>query len=186
MLPSKRLFIALDLPPSCTSTLLALDPHLPGLRWLSGDQLHLTLAFVGNVEAPAEERLRAALGAVGVPPFLLRLCSLGTFSSRGRPSVLWVGLGHGHPHLFVLHRRIQDALLRAGLEPELRPFHPHVSVARASGISQQALKPFLRENAEVEFGLFEVNGFALYSSVLGNEGASYHLEMRWAFSGRRG
>lgn len=181
MLAYKRLFVALDLPASCKSTLLSLDPRLPGLRWLSGDQLHLTLAFPGNVDLPGEERLCEALGAVRVPPFYLRLYGLGTFSSRGRPSVVWVGLGPGHPHLFVLHRRIQDALLRAGLEPELKPFHPHVTVARASGISQQALKPFLRENADVEFGLFEVTGFALYSSLLAEEGATHHLEMRWEF-----
>lgn len=161
--------------------MLALDPRLPGLRWLPGDQLHLTVSFLGNVDAPAEERLREALGGLRVPPFFLRLYGVGSFNARGRPSVVWVGVGKGHPHLFVLHRRILDAILHAGLEPELKPFHPHVTVARAKDISQQALKPFLRENADVEFGLFEVNGFALYSSMLSADGASHHVEMRRHF-----
>lgn len=178
---TKRLFVALDLPPSCKGALLALDPHLPGLRWLPGDQLHLTLSFLGNVDAAGEERLREALGGARVPAFYLRLCGTGMFSARGRPSVLWVGVGKGHPHLFVLHRRILDAVLHAGLDPELKPFHPHVTVARAKGISREALKPFLREHAEVEFGLFEVNGFSLYSSVLSEEGSAHHLEMRQEF-----
>ena len=93
----------------------------------------------------------------------------------------WAGVGKGHPHLFALHRRIQDAVLYAGLEANLKPFHPHVTIGRAKGISRQALQPFLRSHAETEFGLVKVNGFALYSSVLDAGGATYHVEMRQEF-----
>jgi hypothetical protein len=58
---SKRLLVGLELPSSCKTALLALDPHLSGLRWLPEEQLHLTLSFLGDVEAPAEDRLREAL-----------------------------------------------------------------------------------------------------------------------------
>jgi hypothetical protein len=61
VLPSKRLFVGLELPASCKTTLLSLDPHLTGLRWLTKEQLHLTLSFLGEVEGPAEDRLREAL-----------------------------------------------------------------------------------------------------------------------------
>jgi RNA 2',3'-cyclic 3'-phosphodiesterase len=161
--------------------LLALDPHLSGLRWLPAEQLHLTLSFLGDVEASAEDRLREALREVRVPPFFLPLRGVGVFNSRGRPSVLWAGVGNGHPHLFALHRHIQHTVLHAGLEADLKPFHPHVTVARAKGISRQALQPFLRKHAETEFGLFRVTAFALYSSVLAPEGATHHVEMRQEF-----
>ena len=166
VLSSKRLFVGLELPSSCKTALLALDPHLSGLRWLPEEQLHLTLSFLGDVEASAEDRLRKALREVRVPPFFLPLRGVGVFNSRGRPSVAWAGVGKGHPHLFALNRRIQDAALYAGLEANLKPFHPHVTIGRAKGISQQALKPFLRSHAETEFGLVKVTGFELYSSVL--------------------
>ena len=181
MLPSKRLFAGLELPASCKTTLLSLDPHLTGLRWLAQEQLHLTLSFLGSVETPEEDRLREALCEVRVPPFFLPLCGVGVFNVRGQPSVAWAGVGKGHPHLFLLHRRIQDAALHAGLEPDLKPFHPHITIGRAKGISHQALKPFIHRYAEADLGLFEVTGFALYSSVLSPLGAIHHLEMRQGF-----
>jgi RNA 2',3'-cyclic 3'-phosphodiesterase len=181
VLLSKRLFVGLELPSSCKKALRALDPHLSGLRWLPEGQLHLTLTFLGDVEAPAEDRLREALREVRVPSFFLPLRGVGVFNSRDWPSVAWAGVGKGHPHLFALHRRIQDAVLFAGLEANLKPFHPHVTIARAKGISQQTIQPFIRRHAETEFGLFKVTGFLLYSSVLAAGGAIHRVEMRQEF-----
>ena len=181
MLPSKRLFVGVGLPASCKTALLSLDPDLTGLRWLTAEQLHLTLSFIGDVEAAAEDRLHEALSEVRVAPFFLPLYGVGVFNVRGRPSVAWAGVGKGHPHLFALHRRIQDAVLHAGLEPDLKPFHPHITIARAKGIPRQALQPFLRKYAEADFGMFEVKSFELYSSVLAAEGAIHQVEMRQEF-----
>jgi RNA 2',3'-cyclic 3'-phosphodiesterase len=181
MLPSKRLFVGLELPASCKMTLFSLDPHLSGLRWLPEEQFHLTLSFLGNVDAPAEDQLREAFQKVRVPPFFLPLYGVGVFNAHGQPSVIWAGVGKGHPHLFLLHRRIQDAVLQSGLEPDLKPFHPHVTIGRAKGVSRQAIQPFVRRFAEAEFGLFEVKGFALFSSVLSPAGAIHHLETRYDF-----
>src|ERR1700730_16849930 len=181
VLPSKRLFVGIELPSSCKKALFGLDPHLTGLRWVPEEQLHLTLSFLGEVEALAEDRLREALGHVRVPPFFLPLRGVGVFNSQERPSVVWVGVGKGHPHLFVLHRRIQDAVLHVGLEGDLKTFHPHVTIGRAKGISRQALQPFLRSNAETEFGLAKVTGFQLYSSILATGGSTHRVEMRQEF-----
>jgi 2'-5' RNA ligase len=181
MLPSKRLFVGLELPATCKTALFELDPHLPGLRWLPKEQLHLTLSFLGEVETSVEDRLRQALSEVRVPSFFLPLRSVGVFNSRSHPSVVWVGVGKGHPHLFALHRRIQDAVLSVGLEANLKPFHPHVTVGRAKDLSSQALQPFVRLHAETEFDLVKVTGFELYSSVLAATGASHRLEMRQEF-----
>jgi RNA 2',3'-cyclic 3'-phosphodiesterase len=178
---TKRLFVGLEIPSSCKMALLALDPHLTGLRWLPEKQLHLTLSFLGNVEPSAEDRLRQALQEVRVPPFFLPLCGIGVFDSHGSPSVVWTGVGQGHPHLFALHRHIQHAVLHAGLEPDLKSFRPHVTLARAKGISRQALQPFIRTFAKTEFGLVKVTGFVLYSSVLGPGGATHRVEMRFEF-----
>ena len=141
----------------------------------------MTLSFLGEVETSAYERLCQVLGEVRVPPFFLPLVGMGVFNSRNRPSVVWVGVGNGHPHLFALHRRIQDSVLSAALEPDLKPFHPHVTVGRAHGISNQALQPFMRSHAETEFGLANVTGFGLYSSVLAATGAIHRLEMHQKF-----
>jgi 2'-5' RNA ligase len=177
---AKRLFIALELPESCRVVLAALDPKIPGLRWLPEEQLHVTLSFLERVTPEQEEKLLETLAVVRVPPFFLPIQGLGTFGGS-KPSVLWAGLGKAHPHLFALHKHIQDAVLRAGLEPDLRPFHAHITLGRLNGVSAVSLSPFLRRHAETEFGLWKVTGFALFSSVLRPEGPIHTLERRFQF-----
>jgi RNA 2',3'-cyclic 3'-phosphodiesterase len=174
---SKRLFIGLELPESTRIALHGIDPRIKGLRWLPAEQLHLTMSFLGEVDAAGEERLRETLVAVQVPPFFLPIAGVGTFGGD-RPSVVWAGVGKGHPHLFALHQHIQDAVLHAGLEPDLKPFHPHITLGRARAVSRAALKPFLRRYAETEFDLWKVTGFTLFSSRLAAEGSIYTVEMR--------
>jgi RNA 2',3'-cyclic 3'-phosphodiesterase len=176
----KRLFIALELPESCRAVLAALDPKIKGLRWISSEQLHATMSFLDRVTQEEEEKLQEALAIVRVPPFFLPIQGVGTFGGS-KPTVLWAGLGKAHPHLFALHKHIQDAVLKLGLEPDLRPFHAHITLGRLNGASSALLKPFLRCNAETEFGLWKVTGFALFSSVLTREGPIHALEKRFNF-----
>ena len=174
---AKRLFLGLELPAVCRETLAQLDPHLPRVRWGRTDQFHLTLSFLGDVESAVGERLKAALAEVKVPPFFLPIRGVGTFGGA-RPTAIWAGVGTGHPHLFALHKHLQDAVLRAGLEADLRPFHPHITLARPRDISAAALRPFLRVNAERELGMWEVKDFTLFSSQPSPEGSTYIVELR--------
>jgi RNA 2',3'-cyclic 3'-phosphodiesterase len=177
---AKRLFIALELPESCRAVLAALDPKIKGLRWLPPDQLHATMSFLDRVTQEQEEKLEEALAIVRVPPFFLPVQDLGTFGGS-RPTVVWAGLGKAHPHLFALHKHVQDAVLRVGFEPDLRPFHPHITLGRLNGVSTATLLPFLRRNAETEFGLWKVTGFTLFSSVLTRDGPIHTVERQFPF-----
>lgn len=178
---SARLFVGLSLPHEIQESLASLDPGVRGLRWLPAGQMHLTMSFLGETADERIVELKENLSAVHVPPFFLPLQGLGSFSSRGKPSVVWVGVGRGHPHLFALHKHLQDAVLKAGLEPDLRPFHPHVTVGRARDLSKQALQPLLRAHAETEFGMFKAGGFTLYSSALSPEGATHTPKLEVVF-----
>jgi len=177
---SKRLFIGLELPRSSREMLAALDPEIKGVRWLPVGQLHLTMSFIGDVDPEAGQRLKANLEKVHVPPFFLPIHGVGAFGGD-RPTVIWAGVGKGHPHLFALHKHIQDAVLRAGLEPDLKPFHPHITIGRAKNVSRAAILPFLRRHADMEFDLWQVTGFTLFSSVLSEAGASHNVEMQREF-----
>ncbi|HWB60492.1 MAG TPA: RNA 2',3'-cyclic phosphodiesterase [Chthoniobacteraceae bacterium] len=179
----KRLFIGLELPPPLRETLAALDPRIKGLRWLPAEQMHLTMSFLGDVDRDAEELLRDALAPVRVGEFFLPVEGMGAFGGA-RPTVVWAGVGKGHPHLFALHKHIQDAVLHAGLEADLKPFHPHITIGRVprgSNLSRQVLLPFLRKHADVEFGLCKITGFTLFSSMLSPQGASHNAELRVTF-----
>lgn len=177
---SKRLFVGLELPAGIRAALAGRDPHLKGVRWVAEEQLHLTMSFLGEVDAPHEEPLREALAEVRVPAFFLPVVGVGIFGGE-RPTVVWAGVGKAHPHLFALHKHVQDAVLHAGLEADLKPFHPHITLGRMRGVSREILKRFLREHAETEFGLWKVSGFVLFSSALSPEGSRYTVEMRQEF-----
>ncbi len=176
---AKRLFLALELPAPIREALAAVDPGLKDVRWIRTEKLHLTLSFLGDVDPAREEVLREGLATVHVPPFFLPVRGVGSFGG-GRPSVLWAGVGNGHPHLFALHRRLQDVIIRAQLKPDLRAFHPHITLARVRGVSAHQVRPFLREHAETEFGMLEVNEFVLFSSSISADGSAYTAEFRRA------
>jgi 2'-5' RNA ligase len=174
---SKRLFISLELPASVTQRLAELDPHLRGVRWLAPEQMHLTLSFLGDVSAAVAEALRKNLSAIEWKAFFLPLSGLGTFPGKGRPNILWIGVGTGHPHLFQLHKRVQEAAIRAGLEPDLRSFHPHVTLARCRDVSAESIRPFLRAHAAFDAGMIHVESFCLNSSELTPAGSVYSREL---------
>ena len=174
---TKRLFVSIELPQSVTKTLAKLDPHLRGVRWLAPEQMHLTLSFLGNVPEDIEEKLKKNLSAIEWKAFFLPLSGFGAFPGKGRPNVIWIGVGSGHPHLFQLHKRVQEAALAAGLEPDLRSFHPHVTLARCRDVSAEAIRPFIRAHADFDAGMIHVESFCLNSSELTAVGSVYTREL---------
>ena len=174
---TKRLFVSIELSRSITQCLGELDPHLRGVRWLAPEQMHLTLSFLGNVSEQVEEKLRENLSAIEWKAFFLPLTGFGAFPSKGRPNVIWIGVGSGHPHLFQLHKRVQEAALAAGLEPDLRSFHPHVTVARCRDVSPETIRPFLKTHSGFDAGMIHVESFCLNSSVPTPGGSIYTREL---------
>ena len=161
-----RLFVAIDPPKSVRDILVSLDPHLRGVRWTAGDQMHLTLGFFPEVREEVEPALREKLGAIEFRPFFLPVEGVGTFPPKGIAKIIWIGVGAGHPHLFQLHKRVQEAALAVGIEPELRPWHPHITLGRCRGVPGGDLRKFLKSNTEFDAGMFRVEAFHLYCSQL--------------------
>jgi RNA 2',3'-cyclic 3'-phosphodiesterase len=173
----KRLFIAIDLPDATRQLLAGLDPHIRGVRWIHPVQMHLTLGFFGDVPDDISLALREKLSAIGFGAFFLPVCGVGTFPAKGAPKIIWIGVGKAHPHLFQIHKRVQEAALAAGLEPELRPWHPHITVARCRDVAAQSLRKFLKTNADFDAGMIRVEDFHLYSSELTPAGPIHTREL---------
>lgn len=174
---TKRLFVSIELPQAVTKLLAGLDPKMRGVRWLAPEQMHLTLSFLGNVSNHAEEALKGNLSAFAWKAFFLPICGLGRFPGKGLPNVLWIGVGTGHPHLFQLHKRVQEAAIGAGLEPDLRSFHPHITLARCRDVSSESVRPFLRTHTAFDAGMIHVESFCLNSSALTTAGSVYTREL---------
>jgi 2'-5' RNA ligase len=180
---SKRLFAAIDLPPSTKRLLVDLDPHLRGVRWVAPEQMHLTLGFFGNVTEDVDLRLREKISVIHFGAFFLPIASIGTFPPKGPPKIVWIGVGNGHPHLFQIHKRVQEAALSAGLEPDLRAWHPHITLARCREVSPQVLRKFLKSNVDLDLGMIRVETFHLYSSKLTPDGSIHTRELTVPCSG---
>ena len=170
-----RLFVALELPLPVRDALLAAMGGVAGARWQTDDQLHLTLRFIGEVDRHQAADIAAALGAVNIVPFDLALDGAGVFDKRGRVDTLWVGVTP-QAEVAALARRVDAALVRAGVAPETRAFVPHITVARfgrdAGSVAGFPLVP-------LPIAPFTVDGFALWESRLGHAGADYRVVERY-------
>ena len=174
---ANRLFVAIDLPDLTRQLVAGLDPHIRGVGWVDPAQMHLTLSFFSDVPDEIDLALREKLSAIEFGAFFLPIVGVGTFSAKGAPKIIWIGVGKAHPHLFQIHKRVQEAALAAGLEPELKPWHPHITIARCRDVSAQSLRKFLQSNAECDAGMVRVDDFHLYLSKLTPSGPIHTREL---------
>ena len=172
-----RLFIAIPLPASVRDQLAARYEPTPSIIWTRPEQLHLTLRFLGDVDAEWGAKFETALGRVQVEPFLLPVAGLGAFLPHGTARVIWVGVGHGHPRLHQLRQQIDDALLATGFPLDVRIFHPHVTLGRVKEARPPAAAAeFLKRHRDFEAAPFRVEAFQLFASELRPSGAVHTLK----------
>lgn len=173
-----RLFVAIRPPVEVRARLLAAMGGVGGARWQSDDQLHLTLRFIGDVDRHRAEDVHAALGAVHHPRFDIALAGVGAFDRRGEPTVLWAGVAPQEP-LRALHKKIDRAIARLGLEPERRAYAPHITLARLPHGSGP-VGGFLESAGRLTSPPFQVEEFRLYESDLTPEGPVYSIVERYS------
>lgn len=181
-----RLFLAADLDgaarAAAVNTVAALAPRAEAaglaVRWMPPEQLHFTLRFLGEVEAPAAATLAAALaGPWKTAAFQASLAGLDLFPYSGAPRVVWVGMDEGREQLLALKTELDERLAPLGFAAEDRPFRVHLTLGRLkrnSGASSQSLRSLLGECA-VESARWVVDRVALYESRVSFRGASYRV-----------
>ena len=171
-----RLFVALELPEVLKRAVGDVQVGLRGARWLDADALHLTLAFLGDVDPSDQSRIEAALDRVEAPALAVELHGLGHFPHRGPPRVLWTGAAPAEA-LGALAASVRRELARAGFAPERRKFAPHVTIARfRRPPPPPALQDYLGAHSLFRSSAAPVGSFRLLSSVLRPSGARYTLE----------
>lgn len=172
-----RLFAAIRPPQHIRRSLLDVMGGVSGARWQSDDQLHLTLRFIGEVEAHVAEDVAAALGSVHHPRFEIALDRIGSFERRGQPEVIWAGVTP-HDQLKSLHKKVDQACQRAGLAPEGRAYSPHITLARLKRGSGR-IASLIETSGGLSSEPFPVESFCLYESQLTPEGAVYTIVERY-------
>lgn len=172
-----RLFIGLRPPLAIREQLLALMDNVENARWQDDDQLHLTLRFAGELEARQADDLAHELERVEMAPFPLTSRGVGHFERKGMPSILWAGVAPSEP-LAILHRRVERACRRAGLEPEGRKFAPHITLARLNR-SAGPIGGWLARHGTFATEEWTVEHMTLFESHLTPLGSEYQSVVRY-------
>jgi 2'-5' RNA ligase len=169
-----RLFVAIDLPDEVAEPLARLQTGVPGARWQTREQLHLTLRFIGEVDGRDAASIDEMLGSISDPRFMLELKGVGEFGGKN-PRALWAGVAPNEA-LTHLQRKVERVLQQLGLPPEERKYTPHVTLARLRGTPRGAAMDFLTDHALYASGPFEARAFTLFSSHLSPNGSIYTPE----------
>jgi 2'-5' RNA ligase len=171
-----RTFIAIDLPAEVRAALAAVQRALPEGRPVPAENLHLTLAFLGDQPDAALVELDEALSRFRLAPFEMQLEGLGSF---GAPDVLWAGLRDPAP-VVALQARLKAALHGAGIELERRRFRPHVTLARFPMPPDAArLAKMLARWSAFPSPPFIVEAIVLFGSTLTRTGAQHQELARY-------
>jgi 2'-5' RNA ligase len=174
-----RLFIAIPLPADLAERASAILPAaLPALRRVKAENLHVTLAFLGQTpdERLSDVSAAAREAAAPISPFALAFDRAGRFPERGRPRVVWLGMAEGAPSVLELGERVYGALRGRTLRFDDRPLAPHLTLARvvedASAAEAKTVGAALDALA-IPTLRFLVSEIAVVQSVLSPKGPRY-------------
>ncbi len=175
-----RLFTALSVPDDVAEALARRQTGLPGAKWRTADQLHITLAFYGGIDERRADDLsveldRAATGG----PFEITLSGVGAFGDGHRTHAIWAGVAPCE-RLSVLAGRCRSAAERAAIPIERRDYRPHLTLAYLdSGADPARIGTWIAEHNLLQSPPIRIDRFALYSSVLTQGGSRYDLEREY-------
>ncbi len=179
-----RCFIAIGLPDEVKAGLKDLQAQLnsvgqSSIKWVDPYSIHLTLKFLGGVDAAKIAPITAAMEEAiqGIAPFSLKVEGLGAFPNLRRVQVVWVGMSGEVDKLANLQQRLESGLAGLGFTPENRRFTPHLTLARvrdrASFDEREGLGELIAATEFEATRSFPVEAVSLMKSQLTREGAIY-------------
>jgi RNA 2',3'-cyclic 3'-phosphodiesterase len=174
---AERLFFALWPGEAEREAMARLQRELPspGGRPTHRSDLHITLAFLGDIGPERRACCEAAADAIRCPAFTLSLTSL---SYWPRPRILWCGAELPPPPLLTLVRTLGEGLRPCGFAEERRPYAAHVTLARKVTASRGDAT---RRASPPDWQLdWPVSGFVLAASTVGPP-PRYRVLRAWAF-----
>jgi 2'-5' RNA ligase len=179
-----RLFIAVTLPEEVKAKIEAAQAELrqalpgSGVRWTGREQFHLTLKFLGDVDAARVEALKEAIRAAcqGFSALQLRAERVGCFPDQHFPRVVWVGVQDRTDQLPRLQQAVEAETQDFTAERKEQRFTGHVTLARIKSIRRseaEALGKVAAGMAERSFGQWTAGKVELMRSVLSPQGARH-------------
>jgi RNA 2',3'-cyclic 3'-phosphodiesterase len=169
-----RLFTALELPERVAGQLAFMRGGVVGARWLEPADYHITLRFVGDIDARAARDIAETLGEIRRPKAAVRFEGLSWFGGD-KPRAI-VAKVKADASIVDLQAEQERLLRRIGLEPETRKFTPHVTLARLRRVAQAAIADYLAARGALGAEAFTAERFVLFSARDGTGGGPYIVE----------
>jgi 2'-5' RNA ligase len=185
-----RLFVGVELDErvrlACAEAARELDDRLRRarsrltVRWLPEHNLHITSWFFGEVsDARAAEIADLLRVDWEIQRFELAITGVGVFPRSGPIRIVWVGVGAGAERMGAIYDELTARLEPLGLEPEPRPYHPHVTIGRARETAGSARRArTVLEGADLRPETCEITHITLFQSRLSPKGARYEPLLR--------
>jgi 2'-5' RNA ligase len=172
-----RAFIAVDIPEDIKSRITEISKGLDssGIRTVGPEQLHITMFFLGYVDARQLEAVKGALSKMHARSFAVDLNGIGTFDVRN-PRVVFVSITKGSEELSAMYAGLFDDISALRIRMDERGFTPHITIARLksfTGKETNAVKALTEEYSSYDFGSFLCTSIKLKQSVLTREGPVY-------------
>ncbi len=175
-----RAFIAVEIDSQAAQKIaglvFALKKSEADVKWITEDQTHLTLKFLGNVDQGKIEEITSALSSVSsnFKSFTIRFSNIGAFPNLDKPRVIWLGIDKGADDLKKLSLSIENALEKLGFEKETRGFVPHLTLGRVKTLWRLSkLKKLINETHFDSEITVQINKITLFQSELNPKGAIY-------------
>ena len=175
-----RTFIAVEIPEKIRSSISRVQEDLKNygfkIKWVRPESIHLTLKFLGNIDAAATEDVGGALWEAvrAVSPMTLKAKGIGVFPGIRRPRVVWVGIGGELEALGLLQKKLDENLAGIGFPREKRPFKGHLTLGRIKKrIDPKSFLDALDRLGNFETETFTADTVILYKSELKPSGAIY-------------
>jgi RNA 2',3'-cyclic 3'-phosphodiesterase len=168
-----RIFIAIDLSRECRNEIIRIqkiirEKTLFTGKLTEGENLHLTLKFLGEIDDGNIEEVKKRLSLIKFNEFFAETSEVGVFN-KDFIKIIWIKLnGKG---IWDLQKEI-DEILKDLFVPEAR-FMSHITIARVKNVPNK--KGFLEylESIKPKKIRFIVKEFALKKSELAPEGPKY-------------
>lgn len=182
-MPQKlRCFVAIAIPDVPIRHLRRIQeqllPVLGEMRWVAAEKIHLTLAFLGNIDSSRVPDVAGRMDAAAAPmrPFGLRLNGVGVFPNRRHARVLWVGLNGALDRLTALQASLACGLDALGFSLVAGQFRAHLTIGRTRRrIDPRKMGAVLDSLQDVASEDFQVDRLMLVQSLLKPGGAEYRL-----------
>jgi len=177
----KRLFAAIKVHPSeaLLNRYYMLQRNLKDekIRWVSPENIHITMKFFGETPDHHIPAINAALqqAATTASPFNFSIRNTGIFGSTYNPKVIWFGI-EPHKGFINLSENILGELDKIGIERDRQNFVPHLTIARMNQVNDKKFfQQLIDENKEGLMQEEEVNTFHLFDSELSPKGPIYTI-----------